>query len=118
MFQVFHQLGWKHQIEAAKVLTTFTKVSSIIVGSQLGNLRAQEYQLKSVSTPAYVHNFESLERFWNQFGDETQTQTKWKTQAWIRSFESMGWDAAHSAWMEPRMEPPVDIIEFVITRVE
>lgn len=112
IFQVLHQWDWDGQIKAAKALTTFTKPGSMIVGNQIGNPTAQEIRLKSITIPAYRHNPESIEKFWNQVGNETGT--KWKTQAWMKSFEQMGWEAKDGAWMESG----VAIIEFAITRLE
>jgi len=36
---------------------------------------------------------------WNQVGAETDFQVG--TQAWLRSWEDMGWDPADQAWLEP-----------------
>jgi len=110
--QVLHSWDWNGQIKAAKALTTFTKPGSMVVGNQIGNPNAQEVVLKAVGVPMYRHNPESFEKFWNQVGSETGT--KWETQAWMRSFEQMAWDASDGAWMEPG----VAIIEFSVKRIE
>jgi hypothetical protein len=104
--QVLHQWNWDGQIKAAKILSTFTKPGSIVVGNQIGNPKSQEVSLKSLMIPVYKHNPDSFEKRWNQVGGEIGS--KWETQAWLRSFEDMGWDPSDAAWMEPG----VGIIEF------
>lgn len=110
--QVINSWDWDGQIKAAKALTTYTKPGSMVVGNQIGNPIAHEVLLKSIGVPMYRQNPESLKKFWEQVG--TETGTKWETQAWMRSFEEMEWDAKDGAWMEPG----VGIIEFAIKRIE
>jgi hypothetical protein len=112
IFQVLHQCDWNGQMKAAKILTTFTKPGWMIIGNQIANPKAQVCKLRSIPIPVYRHNPESLAKFWNQVGDETGT--KWKTQAWMQSFEQIGWDAQDGAWMEPG----VAMIQFAITQIE
>ncbi|EPE28840.1 S-adenosyl-L-methionine-dependent methyltransferase [Glarea lozoyensis ATCC 20868] len=109
--QVLHQWDWDAQVKVAKVLTTFTKPGSLIVGNQIGNPNAQEVTLKSVSVPMWRHNPASFEKFWAQVGNETGT--KWEVQCWMRSFQEMSWDSKDGAWMEEG----VGIIEFVVKQV-
>jgi len=109
--QVLHQWDWDGQIRAAKILATFTKPGSMIVGNQIGNPNAREVTLGAISVPMWRHNPESFERLWNQVGNETNS--KWETQSWMRSFAEMSWDPKDGAWMEEG----VAIIEFVVKRV-
>jgi hypothetical protein len=90
VFQLLHQWNWNGQLEAAKTLANFTKPGSMIVGNQIGNQDAREYTIKPATTQVYRQNAESMEKLWNQVGE--QTGTKWKTQVWMLSFEEMGWD--------------------------
>jgi hypothetical protein len=112
--QVLHQWDWNGQIKAAKILFSFTKPGSLVVGNQIGNSDAHEVSFKHLGAPNPIwrHNPESLEKFWNQIGSETGT--KWKTQAWLRTFEEMSWDPKDAAWMEEG----VAVIEFAVERVE
>ncbi|MCJ1437535.1 hypothetical protein MMC27_006922 [Xylographa pallens] len=110
--QVVHQWDWDGQVKAAKSLTTFTKPGSLIVGNQIGNPKAHEVTLQSIGVPMWRHNPQSFEKLWDQVGAETGT--KWETQAWMRTFEEMSWDAKDGAWMEDG----VVIIEFAVRRIE
>ena len=108
--QVIHSWDWACQVKATKALTTFTKPGSMIVGNQIGNPTAQEVKLNDLAVPMWRHNPDSWAKLWAQVGEETGTQ--WETQAWMRTFEDMWWEAKDGAWMEPG----VGIIEFVIKR--
>ncbi|KAF4626047.1 hypothetical protein G7Y89_g12114 [Cudoniella acicularis] len=110
--QVIHQWDWEGQVKAAKVLATFTKPGSLVVGNSIGNSKAQEVTLKSIGVPMYRQNPESFEKLWIQVGNETGT--KWETQAWLRSFEEMSFDPKDHAWMEDG----VAMLEFSVRRTE
>ncbi|KAI6082970.1 hypothetical protein F4821DRAFT_203361 [Hypoxylon rubiginosum] len=109
--QVLHQWDWEGQLKAVQALTTFTKPGSWIVGNQIGNPEAQAVSLMSRSTALWRHNPDSFAKMFEVVGDSTGT--RWETQAWLRTFEEMGWDANDGAWMEPN----VRVIEFVAKRV-
>lgn len=109
--QVLHQWDWDNQLKAAQTLVSFTKPGSWIVGNQIGNPKAQTVSLMSRSTALWRHNPDSFANMFEAVGDATGT--RWETQAWLRTFEDMGWDAEDGAWMEPE----VRIIEFVAKRV-
>ncbi|MCJ1387965.1 hypothetical protein MMC18_000808 [Xylographa bjoerkii] len=109
--QVVHQWDWDGQVKAAKSLATFTKPGSLIVGNQIGNPKAHEITLKSIGVPMWRHNPKSFKKLWDQVGAETGT--KWETQAWMRTFEEMSWDAKDGAWMDDG----VAIIEFAVRRI-
>jgi len=110
--QVLHHWDWNGQVKAAKALATFTNPGSMIVGNQIGNLKAQEVTLESIGAPMWRHNPESFEELWNQIGAETET--KWKTQARMRTFQQMSYDIPDRAWMEAG----VAVIEFAVRRIE
>lgn len=111
VLQVLHSWDWDAQVKVAKVLSTFTKPGSLVVGNQIANPNAHEVTLKSIGVPMWRHNPESFEKLWVQVGSETGT--KWETQSWMRTFEEMSWDPKDGAWMEEG----VGIIEFVVKRV-
>ena len=96
---VIHQRNWNGQVEAAKTLCSFTRAGSMIVGCQMGNFAAQCPVLSAVNNiPQYRQNPKSFQRFWNQVGEETGTV--WSCQAWLRTFEEMGWDPEDWRWVE------------------
>ncbi|KAI1387536.1 uncharacterized protein F4822DRAFT_285658 [Hypoxylon trugodes] len=109
--QVLHQWLYEDQVKAATVLSSFTKPGSWIVGNQIGNPVAQDVSLKQMATSVFRQNPESFAKTFEEVG--AATGTKWETQAWLRTFEEMGWDAKDGAWMEP----DVRIIEFVAKRI-
>ncbi|KAI0812901.1 hypothetical protein GGR55DRAFT_638346 [Xylaria sp. FL0064] len=108
--QVLHQWDWETQVKAAQTMVAFTKPGLWIVGNQIGNPIAQDFQLKSLSATVWRHNPDSFARMFEAVGAATGSQ--WETQAWLRSFPEMGWDAKDGAWMEPN----VGVIEFVARR--
>ena len=107
---VFHQWDWDGQVQAAKRVCAFTRPGSIVVGCQMGNLVAQDVVLASVPIPQWRHDPESFRRFWGQVGEETGTE--WKCEAWLRTWEDVGWDPEDWAWMEDGAR----VIEFVASR--
>ncbi|KAK5107641.1 hypothetical protein LTR62_000976 [Meristemomyces frigidus] len=110
--QVLHQWDWDHQVSASVRLVAFSKSGTLVVGNQIGNVSAQEIALKdSLEVGQWRHNPESFARMWTVVGEATQT--RWETQAWLRTFPEMGWDASDASWMEDG----VRVIEFVARRV-
>ncbi|KAI0157123.1 hypothetical protein GGR52DRAFT_190880 [Hypoxylon sp. FL1284] len=109
--QVLHQWDWDNQLRAAQALTTFTRPGSMIVGNQIGNPEAQAISLRPGSAALWRHNPDTFAKMFEAVGDATGT--RWETQAWLRTFEEMGWDAEDGAWMEPN----VRVIEFVAKRI-
>lgn len=107
---MLHMWSWKDQITAAKKVYAFTRPGSMIVGSQVGNVNAKEVVSKVIQMPQWRHDPASFERLWNQVGAETGTH--WNCQAWLRSWEDMGWDPKDVAWLEDGVRS----IEFVVTR--
>ncbi|KAF2965109.1 hypothetical protein GQX73_g8447 [Xylaria multiplex] len=109
--QVLHQWDWNNQVKAVEALATFTKPGSWIIGNQIGNPVAQGVRLKSLSAIVWRHNPDSFTKMFEAVG--TATGSQWETQAWLRTFPEMGWDAKDGAWMEPN----ACVIEFVARRV-
>jgi hypothetical protein len=107
---VLHQWGWNEQLEAAKKLVAFTKPGSLVVGHQIGNVEGKQVLNKSLPLPVWRHDPASFIKMWDQVGDETGTT--WKTEAWLRSCEHMGWDPKDMAWLNPGDK----VIDFVVTR--
>lgn len=110
--QLLHQWDWDNQVKAVETLISFTKPGSSIVGNQIGNPVAQGVaapQFPSIVT--WRHNPESFAKMFEEV--DKATGSHWETQAWLRSFPDMGWDAKDGAWMEPN----VCVIEFVANRV-
>lgn len=81
------------------------------MGNQIGNPEAQAVSLILGATDLWGHNPNSFAKIFEAVGGATGT--RWETQAWLRTFEEMGWDANDGAWMEPN----VRVIKFVAKRV-
>ena len=109
---VIHQWDWDGQVKAGKTLCSFTRVGSMIVGCQMGNVVAQCPVLSAVNNiPQYRQSPESFQRFWTQVGEETGTE--WSCQAWLRTFEEIGWDPEDWRWLEDGAQ----LILFEATRI-
>ena len=107
---VFHQWDWEGQVAAANKVCAFTRAGSMVVGCQIGNVAAKDVMSKAIQAPQWRHTPTSFQRLWDQVGAETGTE--WKCQAWLRSWEDMGWDPKDQAWMEDGAR----VIDFVVTR--
>lgn len=107
-----HQWNWKDQVEAAKKLVAFAKSDALVVGYQIGNVEAKKVINPALQVPQWRHNPESFAKMWSQVGAETGSM--WETQAWLRSWEDMGWDPADQAWMDPGDT----VMFFVVTRTQ
>ena len=112
IMHMLHQWGWDDQIAAAKKICSFTRTGSIVVGSQIGNQKAQEVALQQILVPQWRHNPVSFQRFWDQVGVETGT--RWRSQALLHSFEEKGWESKDKEWMEDG----ACVMDFVVTRIE
>jgi hypothetical protein len=104
------QWGWNEQLEAAKKLVAFTKPGSLVVGYQIGNVKGNQVITKSLQLPVWRHDPASFVNIWDQVGVETGTT--WKTEAWLRSCEHIGWNPKDMAWLNPGDK----VIDFVVTR--
>ena len=110
MAHVLHIWDWERQVAAAKKVCSFTRPGSMVVGSQVGNVDAKDVVLEAIPTPQWRHNPASFQRLWDQVGVETGTE--WKCQAWLRSWDDMGWDPQDLGWLEDGARG----IEFVVIR--
>lgn len=83
----------------------------MIVGNQIGNIKAGELTLKSLPHPVWRHNEESFSRLWEEVGQATGT--RWECSSWLKSFAEIGWPDEDAKWMEEGAR----IVEFVVKRV-
>lgn len=108
---VMHQWAWKDQLEAAKKLVAFAKPGALVLGYQIGNVEGKQVMSRTLQVPQWRHDPASFAEMWNQVG--AKTGSTWETEAWLRSWEDMGWDPEDQAWMEPGDR----VIDFIVTRV-
>jgi len=109
---VLHQWDWKAQVEAAGKITAFSKVGTLVVGYQIGNISGNEEESSATGHRQQRHNPESFAKMWDVVGE--QTATKWESKAWLRSWEHVGWDENDSKWLEKDAR----VIDFVVTRLQ
>ena len=110
--QVLHQWDWDGQLAAIKKLIYFSKPGALVVGYQIGSAVGKEVQNPHAKyLKQWRHDPASLARIWEQAGDDSGT--KWKVQAWVRSWEFVGMDAEEAAFMMPGDVP----IDFVVERI-
>ncbi|KAI1169935.1 hypothetical protein F4777DRAFT_571173 [Nemania sp. FL0916] len=96
--QVLHQWNWTNQVNAAKILSEFTKPGTWVVGNQVGNVIPQTVKLPGMPTPIYRHNPDSFKRMWDEVG--TATETQWETDATLRPIQELGFDPRDMVWAE------------------
>lgn len=97
-----HVWDWEDMIKAAKCLVFMTRPQpgSMIIGKQLGSVNAGQYKMPTSSGFNYRHNAESMRRFWQQIGEETETS--WKVEADVYQGHELT-DNRNHAWSEPEM---------------
>ena len=111
--QVLHQWDWNGQVEAAKKLVYFSKPGTLVVGFQIGSAEAKEVQSPQfANVKAWRHDPASLQRMWDDVGE--QTGTKWKVEAWVRDWAFVGLDEEDVKFMQPGDAP----VDFVLERIE
>ncbi|KAH8693719.1 hypothetical protein BGW36DRAFT_301440, partial [Talaromyces proteolyticus] len=112
--QVLHQWGWEGQVKAVKRLVEFSRVGTLVVGCQIGTLDVGgvEVEFGPVKVPLWRHDPVSFDKLWQQVG--LQTGSKWAVQAWLRTWEDMGWDPRDQAFLGESAR----VIEFVVRRVK
>jgi len=107
---VMHQWQWDTQLECAKKLVKFSKPGTIILGHQMGNIKAGDVSFAKQSVSQWRQNPESLVKLWNQVGEATGTA--WKTKARLFDFADIGWDPE----AQKGLGEGAKIIDWVITR--
>jgi len=109
---VLHQWDGRGQVKAAKEIVAFSKPGTLVVGYQIGNINAKEEPNAGTKLKQLRHDPESFAMMWDEVGEATGT--KWKTEAWLRSWEHVGWDANDQKWLGENDR----VIDFVVTRLE
>ncbi|MCJ1287312.1 hypothetical protein MMC26_006660 [Xylographa opegraphella] len=112
---VLHCWAWDDMVVAAKRLVSLTSKDpgSLIVGNQMGSLDAGQYEMPTGTGYNYRHNEESMERFWQQVGEETNS--KWKVASGMYLPAVVKENREHS-WA--KSDPNMRMIWFCATRVQ
>ena len=109
--QVLHQWTRGDQVKAVERLCTFSKPGTILAGNQVGNIQAQEVAGPGgANVPLWRHDVKSWKDLWAEACKSTGME--WEVEAWLRSWEEMGWDPA----IEKFMTAGDGFLEFVCTR--
>ena len=109
-----HCWGWDDMITATKRLVSLARKEpgSLVLGSQMGSLDAGQYPMPTGKGFNYRHNVDSMQRFWCQVGEETDS--KWEVQsdtyvpATIKEYSEFSWAKA---------DPNMRLIWFCATRI-
>ena len=109
---LLHSWGWDDMITAAKRLVSLTHQHSIIVGNQMGSLDPGEYPMPTGKGFNFRHDVESMARFWNQVGDETDSS--WKVESNLFLPPVVKENSEHS-WA--KADPNIRMIWFCATRI-
>ena len=108
---VLHQWDWNGQVEAAREIAAFSKPGTLVVGYQIGNINAKEETNPATKHKQQRHDLESFAKMWAEVGEATGTT--WKVEAWLRSWEHLGWDRDDQKWLGKDDR----VIDFVVTRL-
>jgi hypothetical protein len=87
----FHLFGYEGQKRVARRVVQLLKPKkdSLLVGRQVGNVRAHEKEsAASGSGNMFLHNVESWKQMWKEIGEETGT--KWEVQATLKDWSLAG----------------------------
>ena len=110
---VFHQWNWLEQANAAEKIVAFSKPGSLVVGYQIGNMKAHEVKkFGQIDVDQWRQDPASFAKMWDVVGDETGS--RWEAQVRLLSWEEMGWDAEDYSFM---LEGDA-VLDFVVTRLE
>jgi SAM-dependent methyltransferase len=109
---VLHQWPWDTQLECAKQLVNFSKPGTIVMGHQMGNVKAGDVSFAKQGTTQWRQNPESLGKLWDQVGEATGTA--WETKARLFDFADIGWDPE----AQKGLGTGAKIIDWVITRTK
>ena len=106
---LFHLFTLKDQTTVAQHLAELTKpmAGSIIVGRQLGLMKAGEQRGLSEDTIVFLHDPGTFDRFWQDIG--ATTGSKWKVDTWVEEAPER---VRKQAWASPDMM----ILVFTVTR--
>ena len=73
---LLHSWGWDDMIVAAKHLVSFAckRPGSMVIGNQMGSVDPGQYPMPTGKGFNYRHDVQTMERFWVQVGQETNTR--------------------------------------------
>ena len=110
---VLHSWAWDDMLHVAKRLVSLTRPApgSMIIGNQMGSLNAGEYPMPTGTGCNYRHDVASMERFWEQVGEETGS--RWKVESGLFLPAAVKENLEHS-WA--KSDPGLRMIWFMATR--
>lgn len=97
-----HVWDWDEMLVATKRLVSFTKAKkgSMVVGRQLGSVKASSHEMPTKGGSNWRHDVESMKKFWKQVGEETGSE--WDVEAALDDGAELKENKGHS-WSEPGM---------------
>ena len=116
--QVLHHFDWDNSFEATKRVVSLAtpEPGTIIAGTQMGSRNPGSYAMPSRTSAGtgknYRHNADSMKRFWDQVGAETDSEWKVECQ---EIYSAAGKDNKDEWWL--KNDPGVCMICFSATRM-
>ena len=106
--QFLHLFDWERQVLAIKRVVDLSKVGSVLVGYQRGQVQAQE-----VMRPwgrMFIHDLATYGEIWRQV--EMETSSRWDVEAEMADLRELGYEEEDLEWAPPGQKG----ISFVVTR--
>ncbi|SLM36092.1 S-adenosyl-L-methionine-dependent methyltransferase-like [Lasallia pustulata] len=109
----FHLFGWDDQVKVAKRVVQLLKPrnGSLVLGRQVGNVRAGEYPRTSAKGLMWRHDGASLARMWKEVG--LATGTKWNVDATLHEVTGFGGLKSGKEWHDENTR----MLRFEVQRV-
>ena len=97
---LLHFWDWDEMLLAAIRLVSFTrnKTGSMVVGRQMGSLKAGSYSMPEMEGRVYRHDVGSMKSFWDQVG--VRTGSRWRVDTELYESEEVK-DERSQAWSNP-----------------
>lgn len=96
---VLHQWDWEEEMKCLVQLVRLSSgCGSTVVGFQVGGVEGRKILASDLAkSDTYRHKPESFAQMWKQVGQ--QTGTRWESNAWLLTWEDVGWDPKiRSTW--------------------
>ena len=96
-----HVFDWDQMLLAVIRLVSLARpqAGSMTAGKQMGSVVAGQCKMPTASGFNYRHNVESMQRFWQQVGKETDSTWKVEAELYEGLFELA--ENKHHAWADP-----------------
>ena len=110
---LLHNWDWATQVQACVIITSFSKVGTIVVGTQVGtkDMQARIRKIEEAGMSFSLHDGDSFGRLWREVGSITDTE--WKTEVKFREWEELGYTFGEVAYIGD----DTALMQFEVTRI-